>query len=429
MQTLSPPPSIAHPISSQEEMPEWIEYLSQWLPAEYATKAQELKAFVRVRAIPTVDHLLRALFCWAFASLSLRQLGLWATLQQVGHLSDRAWSQRIQKATPWILWLLGQMLLPAGPSALSGRRVRIIDGSLVRMRQANGISLRVHTSYCLNEHRIDTVYVTTQTTAESVLLFHWQAKDIAIMDRNFCRRTQIGPLLDQQVDIVGRWHSTNFPLLTLTSTPFDVLTWLKEQGETVCECRCSDGEHRLRFIASPLPPKQAKRARKKARRMAQKKQHAINESTVFFAGWLLLLTSLSPEEASTEQVVELYRARWQVECLFKRIKQLLRLHRLPSFELAANQAYVGLILCGWLILEAQQHQWETLIPGPPTSLWQCQALLVQTFRQVLLGYWSFATLFAHWGAVQRYLRPSRPSRHLWSFDQLVHHIEHLFSFP
>ena len=37
---------------------------------------------------------------------------------------------------------------------------------------------------------------------------------------------------------------------------------------------------------------------------------------------MMLLTSLSPDRATAEEVVRLYRMRWQVELAFKRLKSL-----------------------------------------------------------------------------------------------------------
>jgi IS4 transposase len=45
---------------------------------------------------------------------------------------------------------------------------------------------------------------------------------------------------------------------------------------------------------------------------------------------LLLITSLSPDRASPEQLGDLYRLRWRIELAFKRLKSLLHIVRLPA---------------------------------------------------------------------------------------------------
>src|SRR5208282_5617539 len=43
-----------------------------------------------------------------------------------------------------------------------------------------------------------------------------------------------------------------------------------------------------------------------------------------------VLTTLARAQASALQILELYRVRWQIELLFKRLKSLLHLDALPS---------------------------------------------------------------------------------------------------
>jgi len=52
--------------------------------------------------------------------------------------------------------------------------------------------------------------------------------------------------------------------------------------------------------------------------------------TVEAAGYVLLVTSLPREKFSKEDVMEIYRARWQVELVFKRLKSLLELGAVPK---------------------------------------------------------------------------------------------------
>jgi IS4 transposase len=46
--------------------------------------------------------------------------------------------------------------------------------------------------------------------------------------------------------------------------------------------------------------------------------------------YIIVATSLSGEEATASQVLELYRARWQIEIAFKRLKSLFHYNDLPS---------------------------------------------------------------------------------------------------
>ena len=52
------------------------------------------------------------------------------------------------------------------------------------------------------------------------------------------------------------------------------------------------------------------------------------------------LTSLSAAQASAEQVVRLYRMRWQIELAFKRMKSILGLGHLPKKDPASAHAWL-----------------------------------------------------------------------------------------
>jgi hypothetical protein len=397
----------------------WMDDIAPFVPINYQEKAHEMQAFVRARKLRTVDDLLRSLFCWAFAGLSLRQLGIWATVLGIGSLSDRAWSRRLTKTHAWVLWLVSHML-GTGPvcPVLSQRRLRIVDASNIRARQTNGHFIRLHTSYLLNEQRIDEIVVTTEQTHESLALLTWQAGDIVIADRGYCRHQQLAYITQAHADLIVRWHSLHAPLHTRQGDPLNVTQWVQSLTDAQAECEVAAGTHPLRLIACRLSPQAAQRARRRCHRKAQKAGHLPKEQTILLANWLLLLTSLPAEEATTHQILEVYRARWQVELLFKRIKQLLQVHRLPSFREHTNAALVGIILCGWLVMEAHLHRLMESLPQIPVSLWQCQSALMRAFRQQIVGMWSLSLVMRHWPILQRYLRPSRPVAKRWSHQHL-----------
>ena len=65
-----------------------------------------------------------------------------------------------------------------------------------------------------------------------------------------------------------------------------------------------------------------------------KKPHIFWDSDVAkwieAAAYIFVVTSLTEEQASAEQLLDLYRFRWQIELAFKRMKGLLELGVLPA---------------------------------------------------------------------------------------------------
>ncbi|EHX90164.1 cvaB, IS186 transposase domain protein [Escherichia coli DEC14B] len=55
---------------------------------------------------------------------------------------------------------------------------------------------------------------------------------------------------------------------------------------------------------------------------------------------MLLLTSLSEDEYSAEQVADCYRLRWQIELAFKRVNSLLHLDTLRAKDPELAKAWI-----------------------------------------------------------------------------------------
>jgi putative transposase len=75
--------------------------------------------------------------------------------------------------------------------------------------------------------------------------------------------------------------------------------------------------------------------------------------------WRLYLTSLAAAKVEGDEVVELYRARWQVELLFKQLKSQGRLHTIEGKSVATIklQMYailMGYVVCGALVWEGRR---------------------------------------------------------------------------
>ena len=102
--------------------------------------------------------------------------------------------------------------------------------------------------------------------------------------------------------------------VTITSKP--------ERGETGRLIR-------VRLVAQRISGAAQQRELEAAKQRASKNGHALSEATKQETEWILVATTL-PERWSDEEVLLLYRARWQIERLFKLMKSLAHLARLPT---------------------------------------------------------------------------------------------------
>jgi hypothetical protein len=104
----------------------------------------------------------------------------------------------------------------------------------------------------------------------------------------------------------------------------DLLRWLAGQPERLIDRPIELGlGQRLpcRLIAWRVPPAQAGRRRQKLRAAhARKWSREPTAQRLAWCDWTILVTSVPAETLSAAEAVVLYRARWQVELLFKRWK-------------------------------------------------------------------------------------------------------------
>jgi hypothetical protein len=109
-----------------------------------------------------------------------------------------------------------------------------------------------------------------------------------------------------------------------TGESLDLLSWLSAQPASFVDrmVRLGQGQQLLcRLIAWRLPLEQANRRRQK---LCQESKHKYGKEPtaqrLAWCDWTILVTNVPIEKMTPEEAVVLYRARWQVELLFKRWK-------------------------------------------------------------------------------------------------------------
>ncbi len=129
----------------------------------------------------------------------------------------------------------------------------------------------------------------------------------------------------------------------------------------------------------------------------------------------MLITTLDAGTWSTADVLYVYRARWQVELVFKKMKQLLRLNQIRSKHPTSVEATVRALLIAWALHESTTRWLRTLLSATASpesvvvSSWLLSGLGLDTLRQQVQGRWSEARLQACLPRLQRFLC-SRPRR-------------------
>ena len=141
------------------------------------------------------------------------------------------------------------------------------------------------------------------------------------------------------------------------------------------------------------------------------------------------MTTLPAQSWSTERLLELYRARWQIEVLITRIKQVLSMHILPAQTPQSAQAMICARLLAWMLIEDEvehlRRQMSDGEPGDcPISSWLLAHLAFDGLRKVLEGHWTNSRLRALLPErrrlfVQQRKRPLREHQRRYQFCQQV----------
>ncbi|HYQ91099.1 MAG TPA: IS4 family transposase, partial [Candidatus Competibacteraceae bacterium] len=328
-----------------------FEDLLQDLPVDLAASAREFQAFTRARKIKTPQQLLRLVLLYCGLDQALRTVAGNLTLL-AERITDSSVRARLQACEPWVKALLSQ-LLPPLPALPAGSRLSVIDGSSIAAPGADGTNYRLHLRLELVSLSFQELLVTDAHTAESLRHFTLGAGDIALVDRGYCQPAALVETHQQGADWIVRWNS-GMPLWTPTGEAFDMARTLRAvpltQTIVTHAVQVGPAGSAERVVASlhacRLPEAQATAARRRCRRRAQKKGKTLKATTLYLAGWVIVVTTLAPAVWTAETILALYRVRWQVELAIKRWKSLLKVGQLRA---RAEETLASLWLHGKLL--------------------------------------------------------------------------------
>lgn len=372
--------------------------LLQDLPANLVELATECKAFVRARKIKTPAELLRLVLSYCGLDQSLREAG-GAMALRGQPMCDQSVKERLLACQPWIEALLKDLLpVPEALPQPHGRRWLVCDGSTVQAPGATSTDYRVHV--CVDVVRVALVQVTVtdQRTGESLAHFRLGPGDVVLADRAYASAQEIVTTNERGADLVLRMSAHNLPLSDGQGQRLDLAATLRRHPQQTRQTLAVRIKHPTGpaevtawVHAVRLDERAAEQARRRARRRAQKNGQTVKAETLFFAGWLLVVTTLPPEAFTAQTILALYRVRWQVELVIKRWKSLLRLDALRARRGSAlAQVWLAGKLLYALLIERRARRrlgdhWTRLDQERTATWWRVWKLMAAEVAVAILA--------------------------------------------
>lgn len=314
--------------------------LLQVLPSDYQEQAYQQGAFTRSRKFKSPEELFKLVMKYCCLDYSLRTCAGSMALS-MGSISDTAIMNRLLPCLSWLKSLLSSVLstrlAPKTPN--TPFRFLAIDGSTIQVKGAKSTSYRLHLAIDLITLSQTQIKITDAHEGENLSHYDLKENDVVLLDRGYNQPKTLVPFLEKGGHIVLRYNPNGMTLYqpTQENTSLQRIDWLEEIKKCNGQARYKEVclPYKAGFIKAylhmhPLPAQQAEKARCKLRKSAQKKQYTPSQKAFTLAGWMFVLTTLPPNLLDTTMVMSLYRTRWQIELVFKRLKTLLSLSALRT---------------------------------------------------------------------------------------------------
>jgi len=196
--------------------------------------------------------------------------------------------------------------------------------------------------------------VTSPKEGESLKHFSVKPGDVCVVDRAYAYRGQIAHVVRNGGDVVARTGLSNLPTYDSRGRHFNVLARIRrlrngEVGDWDVWFEHEDTLVKGRICAVRLSLAARKAARARCLKENSKKGRKVKRETLEAAEYVIVFTTLH-HRFTAETVLEIFRARWQVELAFKRLKSILGMGNLKKFDPDAARAWLhGKLLVAALI--------------------------------------------------------------------------------
>ena len=319
-----------------------FEQVLRLLPEGWEAKAKELGALQRAREIKTPEELLRLILLYLTEGKSFAGTSAITQLTGEATLNKMAVYKRFRNSAAWLKWMCEHMYRKAGltvakPVWLKSKNVILMDGTEDVKCGVRRQCYMLHYSLDLFTLAARELLVTDRKTGEKLSNFKRIDKgDIVMGDRAYGTLPGIAYVRQRKADYILRIKSCGFTVFDGKNREIDLLQRLSrlKEGKIAdinVKCVINGREESLRICALRKDKESERKGIKRLTKENQRKQGGKPVTGLQRENnkYIIVATSLG-QEATASQVMELYRARWQIELAFKRLKSLFHYNDIPS---------------------------------------------------------------------------------------------------
>lgn len=302
--------------------PEWP-YVLTLLPPDLEERAVVTRALVRRREIPSAAALLRLALAYAVSDLSLKDVAAWARAMAVAQITGPGLFYRLREAEGWLAELLARVLDDGFAEHRRGLELRIVDATVINGPGAQGTEWRAHVQIDAASGRLRAVELTDVHGGERFQRQRFAGGEVVLGDRGYATARGIAWVHEAGAEVVVRFNPQTLRLCDRQRQRIDLL----QETDQIPAL----GGHEWELML-PVPPDKRSRSHKPWPLDSAKDWIAVRvvAARTRTSQIIWILSTAPAERLSPAEILELYRLRWQIELLFKRLKSLLHLDRLPS---------------------------------------------------------------------------------------------------
>jgi hypothetical protein len=315
-----------------------VDELIKRLPSGYEQACRERKAIERARQIKRPADLIRLVLMYLCGGYSQIEMSVIASGFGI-QLSDVGFLKKFAKCKEWLAWIVSSILprpiieYPI-PKKLIGYILVALDASDVSEKGSSGRTFRLHYAIDILKMMSLSYKITGQKVGETLLNHELKKNWLIIADRIYGTLRGIEYCLSQGANFILRLKHNAFNMYRANGTQIDLLAQIADiaegsaKGIEVYVKLANMSLVKLRVCIGRIPEEKRERAVRKHQRKAAKKQQTLSRDALDLSQYVVVITAL-PESVSAQEVISLYRLRWQVEIYFKRLKSIMDFGNVP----------------------------------------------------------------------------------------------------